>query len=83
VRQKLGLGSALRALARDRSHLSLVLAGGAHGELTLHGVIDRVGRDYVDFAVTGPGEARRAANVIDMATVPFTALGAIKSWQPA
>jgi sRNA-binding regulator protein Hfq len=79
VRQSPGLGSALRALARDRSHLALTLAGGSQGETTLHGVIDRVGSDYVDLAVTAPGEARRAANVIEMAAVPFTALCAIRS----
>lgn len=83
VRQGPGLGSALRALSRDRSHLALTLASGSEGETTLHGVIDRVGRDYVDFAVTGPGEARRAANVIEMAAVPFTALSAIRSHRPA
>ncbi|WP_458111413.1 hypothetical protein [Arthrobacter sp. R1-13] len=81
VRQRPDLGSALRALSRDRSHLALTLAGGSQGETTLHGVIDRVGRDYVDFAVTAPGEARRAANVIEMAAVPFTALSAIRSLQ--
>lgn len=83
VRQGPGLGSALRALSRDRSHLALTLAGGSQGETTLHGVIDRVGRDYVDFAVTAPGEARRAANVIEMAAVPFSALCAIRSIQAA
>lgn len=83
VRQRPDLGRALRALSRDRSNLALTLAGGSQGEVTLHGVIDRVGRDYVDFAVTGPGEARRAANVIEMAAVPFTALRAIRSTQPA
>lgn len=83
VRQRPGLGSALRALSRDRSHLALTLGSGPQGEVTLHGVIDRVGRDYVDFAVTGAGEARRAANVIEMTAVPFTALRAIRSMQAA
>jgi hypothetical protein len=79
VRTRLGLASALRALSRDRSDLALTLANGAVGELTVHGVIDRVGRDHVDLAVTRPGEPRRAGNVLEVATVPFAALRAIRS----
>lgn len=83
VRRKLGLASALRALARDRSELAVTLAGGSSGETTLHGVIDRAGRDYVDLAVTRPGEARRAANVLEVVAIPFAALRAIRSLKGA
>jgi len=81
VRQKLGLASALRGLARDRSSLTVFVAGGLAGETRLNGVIDRVGRDYLDLAVTEPGEARRAGNVREIATVPFAALAAIRSFR--
>lgn len=83
VRRKLGLASALRGLARDRADLLVSLIGGAEGMSGLSGVIDRVGRDYFDLAVTRPGEARRAANVSQIATVPFSSLGALKSLRGA
>ncbi len=79
VRQRLGLASALRGLARDRTGLAVLISGGLTGETTLHGVIDRVGRDYLDLAVTGGGEDRRAANVRQLATIPFAALAGIRS----
>ena len=79
VRQRLGLASALRGLARDRTGLAVLISGGATGGSTLHGVIDRVGRDYLDLAVTGEGEDRRAANVRQLATIPFAALAGIRS----
>jgi hypothetical protein len=79
VRAKVGLASALRGLARDRAALTVLLAKGESGELRIPGVIDRVGRDYIDLAVTPPGEARRASNIIDVATVPFGALRALRS----
>ena len=79
VRQKLGLASALRGLARDRAGLAVTLVGGSPGATLLHGVIDRVGRDHLDLAVTGDGEDRRAANVRQLATIPFGALAAVRS----
>lgn len=79
VRQRLGLASALRGLARDRAGLAVLMSGGLAGETTLFGVIDRVGRDYLDLAVTGDGEDRRATNVRQMATIPFTALAGVRS----
>jgi hypothetical protein len=79
VRQKLGLASALRGLARDRSGLTVFLAAGSAGQHRINGVIDRVGRDYLDLALTDPGEARRSANVREVSTVPFAALAALRS----
>jgi len=79
VRQRLGLASALRGLARDRAALAVLLTGGSAGETVLHGVIDRVGRDHLDLAVTGDGEDRRTANVRQVATIPFGALAGIRS----
>lgn len=79
VRQRLGLASALRGLARDRSALAVIVSGGPTGETMFHGVIDRVGRDYLDLAVTGAGEERRAANVLQLATIPLSAVAGIRS----
>lgn len=78
VRRRLGLASSLRALARDRAGLTVVVARGS-SESVLHGVIDRVGRDFLDLAVTLAGEERRAANVRETATIPFPALACLRS----
>ena len=82
VRRRLGLANALRSLARDRAPLTVLLAAGTAGEVRISGVIDRVGRDFLDLAVTPPGEARRASNVMDVATVPFGSLLALRSMRP-
>jgi hypothetical protein len=79
VRQRLGLASALRGLARDRTRLSVLAGRGAGGETVLHGVIDRVGRDHLDLAVTEHGEDRRSSNVRRIVAVPFSALAALRS----
>lgn len=79
VRQRLGLASALRALARDRVGLGVLFSRGSAGESTLHGVIDRVGRDHLDLAVTADGEDRRESNVRELATIPFAALAGVRS----
>lgn len=78
VRSRLGLSHALRSMARDRADLS-VLVGGSSGSVRLAGVIDRVGKDHLDLAVLPPGEARRSHKVSQVATIPFSALGAISS----
>lgn len=79
VRRKLGLASALRGLARDRASVSVYLTGGTSDAAGLNGVIDRVGHDYFDLAVTRPGEPRRAASVSQVASVPFSSLRALRS----
>ena len=78
VRRRLGLASSLRALARDRASVTVLVALGP-AESMLHGVIDRVGRDFLDLAVTRAGEERRAANVRETATIPFAALAGLRS----
>jgi hypothetical protein len=83
VRQRLGLASALRGLARNRTRLSVLAVRWAGPETALHGVIDRVGRDHLDLAVTEDGEDRRASSVRRMTTVPFSALAAIRSARSA
>lgn len=79
VRTKVGLASALRGLARDRAALTVLVAKGESGEQRIPGVIDRVGRDFIDLAVTPLGESRRASGILDIATVPFGALRALRS----
>jgi sRNA-binding regulator protein Hfq len=78
LRRGIGLANALRGMARDRAELS-VLMGSAGGTVRLAGVIDRVGRDYFDLAVLAPGEVRRNHQVSQLATIPFTAVAAIRS----
>ena len=79
VRRRIGLSNALRALARDRSELTVTLRGRDIRDSGLTGVIDRVGLDYIDVAVVRPGEARRASDVGQVSTIPFSALAAIRS----
>lgn len=59
VRGRLDLRWALRAVARDRSPVRMVLDGAQE----LIGTIDRVGADFVDLAEHAPDEYRRAGAV--------------------
>lgn len=63
---RLGLAFVLRDLCRRRTALDLVC-----GWATLHGTIDRVGRDHLDLAEHDTGEARRTAAVRRTRLVPF------------
>jgi hypothetical protein len=78
--RRLGLGSALRALARDREGVALYLTPGPEGGFrTITGTIDRVGRDFLELAAVPWGEARRAENVRGVYAVPFSAVAALAS----
>lgn len=79
VRRSIGLSNALRGLARDRSELTVLLRSGSAQDSGMAGVIDKVGRDYLDLAALRPGEVRRAPHVGHVCTVPFSALAAIRS----
>jgi hypothetical protein len=79
VRRSIGLSSALRCLARDRSELVVTLRGGSERDTGLVGVIDRVGKDFFDLAAVRAGEARRASHVSQVSTIPFGTLGALRS----
>jgi hypothetical protein len=81
VRRSIGLAHALRGLARDRAELSVTIGGGA-GTSRLAGVIDRVGRDYIDLAMVNTGEPRRGHSVGQVSAIPFTALAMIRSYKP-
>ncbi|MGM0929443.1 MAG: hypothetical protein ACQEXN_07025 [Actinomycetota bacterium] len=76
--RRLGLGSALRGLGRDRASVGVYLAGNS-GTAAAEGVIDRVGADSFDVAAVPSGEDRRAGNVRSVYTVPFTAIAALVS----
>jgi hypothetical protein len=79
VRRRIGLAHALRGLARDRAELAVTLRQVAETGSGLSGVIDRVGSDFLDLALVSPGESRRPSQVRQVATIPFAALGALRS----
>lgn len=70
---RLGLGSALRAVARDRSVVALSLTDG--GVLT--GTIDRVGSDFLELTERDAGESRPRPGSA-LRTVPFAAVGLVR-----
>ncbi|MBX3088473.1 MAG: hypothetical protein KF742_08270 [Cryobacterium sp.] len=56
---RLGFGFALRDLARRRCEVELVA-----GPVTMHGTIDRVGKDHLDLAIHENGIPRRERSVL-------------------
>lgn len=74
VHAKLGTGSALRALSRDRAHVAVWLGSPAS---RFTGVIDRVGADFFELGLVAPGDERRASNVRDVLTVPFASVDSL------
>jgi hypothetical protein len=76
IEAKLGLGSALRALSRDRAHVALWVASPSS---RYAGVIDRVGADFVDLGLVAPGDERRSANIREVLTVPFASIDTLES----
>lgn len=76
VQGALGLGSALRTLARDRASVTVHrMEGGAR----IEGIIDRVGKDFLEIAAVLPGEPRRSARVSAVYAVPFSGIAAVSS----
>jgi hypothetical protein len=73
VFRRLGLGSALRGIARDRAEVRLGLTDGT----TMTGTVDRVGRDFVELSEHPAGEARRAGQVTAVRTVAFSGLATV------
>jgi hypothetical protein len=72
VAARLGLGYALRRIARDRSRVVVTLADGS----TAHGVVDRVGADAFDLAE--PEAASRPSGGQPGHTILFTALSTVR-----
>lgn len=73
VWSRLGLASALRALARDRAAVRVRTAAPE----ALTGTIDRVGADHLDLALHPLDTPRRAAAVTGVRTIPFAAVRAV------
>lgn len=74
--RRLGLGTPLRALARTRAVVRLVLVDGT----TLTGTLDRVGADHVDLAEHPGDEPRLAHAVRGVRTVPWWSLACVRSY---
>ncbi len=71
--QRLGIAFVLRDLARRRRAVELTVGSG-----TVHGTIDRVGRDHLDVAEHEPGEPRRDRIVRRSCLVPIAALECVR-----
>ena len=72
---RLGLGHALRGIARDRLPVQLWLTDGS----VVCGTVDRVGADFLEVTEHGTGEPRRRGDVTGVRTVPFAALAMVRS----
>ncbi|MFZ2964759.1 MAG: hypothetical protein WA006_08765 [Rhodoglobus sp.] len=70
---RLGLTFVLRDLCRRRRPVQLLIQGG-----TVHGTIDRVGRDHLDLAVHEPGSARRDSAVEELRVIALTAVQLVR-----
>lgn len=75
IRERLGLAHALRAVARDRSPVTVALDGG----LVVSGTVQRVGADWLDLTEHPVGEPPRRAGVTGLRTVAFSALVLVRS----
>lgn len=74
VAQRLGLTSALRAIAVDRCPVRVALRDGS----TVVGTPHRVGADFIDVAEHGVGEVPRRDVVRGVSTVAFEAIAAVR-----
>ncbi|MCQ1955078.1 hypothetical protein NNX39_00980 [Arthrobacter sp. zg-Y826] len=77
---RLGVTSALRSIARDRSAV-VVRSAGAPADGALHGTIDRVGSDFLELAVVPSDQPRRSANVTGVYVLPTATVAAVLSQQ--
>jgi hypothetical protein len=75
VRARLDLRRALRALARDRAAVQVVLDDG----LSLSGTVDRVGADHVELAEHPVDQPRRAEAVQGVRAVVIAAVALVRS----
>lgn len=69
VERRLGLGNALRAIARDRAAVEIATTGGR-----FTGTVDRVGADHLDLAEHARDALRRSRDVRGVVVVQFAAL---------
>ncbi len=75
VAQRLTLGYALRALARERAAVTVILRDGS----ARTGTFDRVGADFVELAVHAAGEPRRAGAVAEVLVLPYDAVALVRT----
>ena len=78
VRSRLDFRRALRALARDRATVQVLLEDG--GVLT--GTVDRVGADHVELAEHGTDEPRRIDAVQGVRAVVLDAVAVVRTLPP-
>ncbi|MPZ60799.1 MAG: hypothetical protein GEU93_05790 [Propionibacteriales bacterium] len=74
VATRLGIGSALRRIARDRLPVSVALVAG--GEV--HGTPRRVGADFVEIAEHPAGAMSRADEIVRVSALPFRAIAVVR-----
>jgi hypothetical protein len=74
VTSRLGLGSVLRALARDRAVVAVHCIDGQR----VVGTPARVGADYLELAVHAPDEGPRPASVTARLLLPFAGLALVR-----
>lgn len=72
---RLGLGSALRGIARDRLPVQVVLTDGS----AVTGTVDRVGADFLEMTEHPVGEPRRRGSTDGVRTVPFAGIAMLRS----
>ncbi|WP_144793241.1 hypothetical protein [Kocuria palustris] len=77
-RSRLALGHAVRALARARAAVRIVLVDGVPGA-SLDGTIDRAGRDHLDLAMHPDDEFRRRRAVRAVRTIPYSGIACLVS----
>lgn len=75
VLARLGLGHALRGIARDRLPVQVWLTDAS----VVSGTVDRVGADFLEVTEHGAGEPRRRGDVTGVRTVPFAGLALVRS----
>jgi hypothetical protein len=78
VRARLDLRWAVRAIARDRSTVQVVLLDGSR----LGGTIDRVGADFLELAVHPEDEPRRVGAVRSVQAVALSGVELIRTVRP-
>lgn len=74
VARRFALGSALRAVSRDRATVALT---DIDARITV-GTIDVVGADHLEIAEHASDELRRSSNVVARHLVPFSAIESVR-----